>query len=104
MYEPSLRMPLIVRWPGVAKDGRREEALVQNLDLAPTLLEAAGVPIPADVQGESLVPLYDLQRDPDELENLYGRPEVAELTRHLTGELARLEELYAVPPDEAEGS
>ena len=57
MYEPALRLPLIVRWPGVTPEGARVTQLVQNLDLAPTLLEAAGVGVPADVQGASLVPL-----------------------------------------------
>jgi arylsulfatase A-like enzyme len=57
MYEPALRLPLIVRWPGVTPEGLRDQHLVQNLDLAPTFLDVADVPIPGDVQGTSLVPL-----------------------------------------------
>jgi len=57
IYEESLRTPLIVRWPGVVKAGARCNALVQNIDYAPTLLEAAGIVMPGAVQGKSLVPL-----------------------------------------------
>ncbi|MBW3542233.1 MAG: sulfatase [Planctomycetes bacterium] len=57
MYEESLRMPLLVRWPGVVEPGSTCEALVQNLDFAETFLDIAGVEIPADMQGRSLVPL-----------------------------------------------
>lgn len=57
MYEESLQMPLIIKWPGVTTPGSRNQHLVQNLDYAPTLLEAAGVERPADLQGRSLVPL-----------------------------------------------
>jgi arylsulfatase A-like enzyme len=57
MYEESLKMPLIVKWPGVIKPGGRETELVQNLDYAQTFLEIAGAPQPKDMQGLSLVPL-----------------------------------------------
>jgi arylsulfatase A-like enzyme len=57
MYEESLRMPLLVRWPGVVEPGRDDAHLVQNLDIAPTLLAAAGAAVPADMQGRSLLPL-----------------------------------------------
>ena len=57
MYEESLRNPLIVKWPGVVKPGSRCEALVQNIDYTPTILEAAHAPVPPAVQGKSLVPL-----------------------------------------------
>ena len=57
MYEESLAMPLIVRWPGVTAAGAVDEHLVQNLDYAPTFLELAGVDVPSDLQGRSLVPL-----------------------------------------------
>jgi len=57
MYEESFRLPLLMRWPGVATPGARVSALVQNIDLAPTLLEAAGVEVPARLHGESVVPL-----------------------------------------------
>jgi arylsulfatase A-like enzyme len=57
MYEESLRMPLIVRWPGVTEAGSVDEHLVQNLDYAQTFLAAAGVTAPKGMQGDSLVPL-----------------------------------------------
>ena len=57
MYEESLRTPLVVRWPGVVEAGTVAAELVQNLDLAPTLLEVAGVDAPAAMQGRSLVPI-----------------------------------------------
>jgi N-acetylglucosamine-6-sulfatase len=57
MYEESFRMPLVVRWPGVVPPGSTSDALVQNLDFAPTFLEAAGVAVPADMQGKSMVAL-----------------------------------------------
>lgn len=57
MYEESLHTPLIVRWPGVVKAGTENKDLVLNLDLAETFLEAAGVAVPAEMQGRSLLPL-----------------------------------------------
>ena len=57
MYEESLKMPLIVKWPGVTKPGSVNRDLVQNLDYAETFLEVAGARIPADMQGKSLTPL-----------------------------------------------
>jgi arylsulfatase A-like enzyme len=57
IFEESLRAPLLVRWPGVARAGAVNERLVSNLDFAETFLDAAGLPVPADMQGRSLVPL-----------------------------------------------
>ncbi len=57
IFEESLRAPLLVRWPGVARAGGVSPRLVSNVDFAETFLEAAGLPIPADMQGRSLVPL-----------------------------------------------
>src|SRR5262245_59571248 len=57
LFEESLRTPLLVRWPAVAKKGHVSKDLTSTLDFAETFLEAAGVPVPADVQGRSLVPL-----------------------------------------------
>ena len=58
MFEESLSMPFLIRWPGVVASGVRSKALIQNIDYAPTLLEAAGLPIPPDIQGRSLVPVF----------------------------------------------
>lgn len=57
IYEESLRAPLLVRWPGVVKPGSVNADLVSNLDFAETFLEAAGLPVPAEMQGRSFVPL-----------------------------------------------
>ena len=59
MYEESYRMPLLARWPGNIKPGTRSEALTSNLDFAETFLDIAGIEIPDDMQGVSLVPLFD---------------------------------------------
>jgi arylsulfatase A-like enzyme len=56
-YEESARMPLLVSWPKAFPKGKSIDALVQNLDFAPTFLQLAGCDIPADMQGKSLVPL-----------------------------------------------
>ncbi len=57
IYEESLRMPFIVRWPKEIEAGSVDKHLVQNLDYAPTLLDLAGAEIPEAMQGSSLVPL-----------------------------------------------
>jgi arylsulfatase A-like enzyme len=57
MYEECHRTPLLVRYPKAVKAGTRTKALAMNIDFAPTLLEFAGVEIPDDIQGRSLVPV-----------------------------------------------
>jgi arylsulfatase A-like enzyme len=57
MYEPSLRMPFLIRWPGRITAGTVVEAMAINADFAPTLLDLAGQPIPPDMQGRSLLPV-----------------------------------------------
>jgi len=59
MYEESLRSPLIIRYPERIKPKVICDELVQNLDLAPSILEMAGADIPDDMQGQSLVPLFN---------------------------------------------
>ena len=54
IFEESLRAPLLVRWPGVTKPGTITSQIVSNLDFAETFLDAAGVPIPAEMQGRSI--------------------------------------------------
>ena len=153
MYEESLRMPLLVRWPGVVEPGSENEDLVQNLDFAETFLDIAGVNIPADMQGRSLVPilqgktpadwrksiyyhyyeypavhsvkrhygvrtdryklihfyhdideweLYDLEKDPDELNSLYGESEYADVVQQLKSEIKTLQAQYRVPEEHTE--
>ncbi|MEN9385412.1 MAG: hypothetical protein RLZZ185_153 [Bacteroidota bacterium] len=57
IYDESFKTPLMVSWPGKIKPGQKSDALVQNLDFAQTFLDAAGVPAPKDMQGQSLIPL-----------------------------------------------
>lgn len=57
IFEESLRTPLLVRWPGVTKAGSVNDNLVSNLDFGETLLNAANVPVPAEMQGRSFVPI-----------------------------------------------
>lgn len=71
MYEESLKMPLIVSWPGVIKPGSRNTDLVQNLDYAQTFLEMAGAKIPDDMQGQSLVPLLKGKTPDDWRDSIY---------------------------------
>ncbi len=72
MYEPGLRTPLIVRGPGI-KAGIAPEELVANIDLAPTFLDLAGLPIPDSMQGRSLVPLLKGESPDDWRKSLYYR-------------------------------
>jgi arylsulfatase A-like enzyme len=145
MHEPSIRVPLMLRYPKRIPAGTVRSEMVIDTDLAPTLLDLAGVPVPAHMQGKSLVPLanaanpdfrkdyyyeyfewpnpegvrpcrgirteryklihyvmdpqefemYDLQADPGELNNLYGRAEYATLQNDL---MARMEVLRAEIP------
>ena len=152
MYEESLKMPLIVKWPGVTEAGAVNNDLVQNLDYAETFLEMANATIPDDMQGKSLVPLlagetpddwrksiyyhyyeypsvhmvprhygvrneryklmhfyqfgewefYDLETDPDELQNLYENPDYADEIAAMKVELERLRTHYQDDSDVAE--
>jgi arylsulfatase A-like enzyme len=58
MYEPSFRMPFLMRWPGHIRPGTVSESLAVNCDFAPTFLDLAGAQIPADMNGRSLQPLF----------------------------------------------
>ncbi len=86
MYEESFRTPLMVRWPGVVEAGSVNTALSQNIDFAPTLLALAGVIPPADMHGESLVPLLRGEAPPDWRRSLYYHyyefPGVHAVARH----------------------
>lgn len=140
MYEEPLHQPLLVRLPGTIEAGTVHKSMVNHVDLAPTLLEFAGLPTPQDMQGHSLKPilegkaekvrdasyyhfyshgkrlpemigvrtathklihypempkshqweLFDLQQDPDEINNLYHSPEKGALRKHLRERLRTL--------------
>jgi arylsulfatase A-like enzyme len=57
MFEQSYRTPLLIAWPGVTKPGSINSDLVSNLDLAETFLDMAGIAVPSDMQGRSMVPI-----------------------------------------------
>ncbi|MCA9733998.1 MAG: sulfatase [Deferribacteres bacterium] len=146
MYEESLSMPLLVRYPHEIKAGQVSQDIVLNLDFTETFLDFAGAAIPEDVQGESFRPvlhgitpvnwrtsmyyhyyeyphgwhmvkrhygvrtqnyklihfyndinaweLYDLRRDPTEINNLIDDPDYAGVIEALKLELQRLQVKY----------
>lgn len=148
MYQESFHTPLIMRLPkGMDRRGDITE-MVQNIDYAPTFLEIAGVEIPADIQGVSLLPLlkgdkpenwrdalyyhyheypaehavkrhygvsdghhklihfyndidqwelYDLDKDPSEMNNIYGQPGTESITADMRKKLKDLQEQYDDP-------
>jgi len=155
MYEESLRMPFLVRYPGAIRPGAVSSDIVLNIDFAPMFLDYAGVKTPAEMQGRSFRPnlegrtpsnwrtsmyyrywmhnsndhhvpahygvrtkqhkliyyygkplgmkganepattpeweLFDMQKDPREMKNLYNDPAYRGLVDKLTSELARLQ-------------
>jgi arylsulfatase A-like enzyme len=143
MYEESFRTPMIMRYPGVVKPGTTIRQMVMNLDIAPTMLDIAGITLPNEVQGKSMLPLftkgnatwrnelyyhyyettthdvsphfgiktnkyklirfyekvtgwelYDLQKDPHEMNNIYGKTGYEKITAQLKGQLNKLIDQY----------
>jgi arylsulfatase A-like enzyme len=145
MYEESLRMPLLMRYPKKTKAGSVNTDIVQNLDFAPTFLDCAGVQVPEEMQGKSFRQqlvgktqsdwrqsayyhyyeypawhmvkrhygirtqryklmhfyydidaweLYDLEKDPNEINNIYENPEYSEIIKELKEELEKLRQYY----------
>ena len=145
MYEESLKMPLIVRYPKKCPGAVVNKDIVLNLDFAPTFLDYAGADIPEGMQGSSLKPvlsgktpagwrksmyyhyyeypgwhmvkrhygirtkkyklihfyydndsweLYDLQKDPNELNNVYNDSSYKDTVKELKAELVKLREKY----------
>ncbi len=68
-YEGLVRVPLIMSLPGRLLEGLRRRALVELMDIAPTLLELAGEPVPTAMQGRSLLPLLDSPQAEDQHRN-----------------------------------
>ena len=66
LYEESIRIPIIIRGPGIADTGLglKFENLVLNIDIAPTILDIAGIPIPSEMDGMSLYPLLRGENTP----------------------------------------
>ncbi|WP_346237028.1 sulfatase [Niabella insulamsoli] len=63
MYEESFRTPLLIRYPGEVKSGQHNQDFTLNVDIAPTLLDWAGIDIPKDVQGNSMKNLLKHGKD-----------------------------------------
>lgn len=59
LYELGMHVPMIVRWPGVTKPGTRNDALVSFIDMMPTFLDVAGLPVPDYLPGRSLRNLFE---------------------------------------------
>ena len=63
-FEGLVHVPMILSWPERFRRGLHSDALVESVDIAPTLLEAAGLPVPESMQGRSLMPILTGQADP----------------------------------------
>ena len=73
MYEESIRMPFLVRWPAGIKAGTRSDAMGLNIDFAPTFLDVAGLPASPDMQGKSLLPILRGKTPADWRSSMYYR-------------------------------
>jgi len=147
MYEESLQMPCLISYPGLVKRGQEINELTLNIDIAPTLLDFAGVEIPKDIQGCSMKglltndqvvknnwrksayyqyfeypkwhnvqphygvrtnryklihfyynidvwELYDLEKDPYEVMNVYADPNYKDIVKELKAEIVKLQKQY----------
>lgn len=63
-FEGLVHVPMIVSWPGHIAENVRSDGLVELVDIAPTLLEGAGLPVPSGMQGTSLWPILTGKADP----------------------------------------
>jgi arylsulfatase A-like enzyme len=86
MFEESYRTPLLIQWPGVVKAGSVNSDIVSNLDFAETILDMAGVSVPADMQGRSMVPVLKGKTPADwrkeHYYHYYEYPAVHSVKRH----------------------
>ena len=73
MYEESMRMPFLVRYPEMIKPGTHTDEIINNTDFAPTILELAGVRAPGYMQGRSFVPLLHGKTPADWSKSTYYR-------------------------------
>lgn len=65
MYEESLHMPFVMRYPKLIKPNTEVGDMIVNIDFAPTLLDIAGIKKPSDMQGRSILPLFSTQKPKD---------------------------------------
>jgi arylsulfatase A-like enzyme len=71
-YEESIRIPLMVRYPGLSKDpGRKAHQMALNIDVAPTILDILGLEVPSNMQGQSAAPILKAQNAPGRKSWLY---------------------------------
>lgn len=86
IYDESFKTPLMISWPGVIEKGTTNDDMVQNLDFAPTFLDAAGIDIPSDMQGESMTPILKGENEKWTREaayyHYYEYPAVHQVKRH----------------------
>ncbi|MFC4994202.1 sulfatase [Rubritalea tangerina] len=87
MFEQSMKMPFLVRWPKVIKAGTVEQSMIQNIDYGPTFLDLAGAEVPSEMQGQSLVPVFKgEQKAEDARESVYyayyENPGIHNVPRH----------------------
>ena len=73
MYEESLRMPFLIRWPKRIRAGSVSREMILNVDFAPTFLEAAGVPVPTDMQGRGFRSILEGRRPANWRQEMYYR-------------------------------
>ena len=71
MDEVTMQMPFIARWKGVIKPGQRIDSMIQNIDYGPTFIAAAGLPVPEDMQGRSLLPIFKGEEPADWRKSVY---------------------------------
>jgi len=72
LHDPDLNVPLLAWWPGVIKPGGDSRALISGEDIAPTCLEAAGLPVPGRISGVSILPLLRAVAFPAERKLIVG--------------------------------
>ena len=83
LFEESLRAPLVIRAPGMKHAGKATNAIVETIDLYPSLCELAGVPVPKDLSGSSLLPhLEDPEAQGGEAVSYFGSNDTLRTDRH----------------------
>ncbi len=149
MYEESMKMPLLMKYPPMIQPGSKIDQLTQNIDFAPTILDLCGLKVPQSMQGVSFKPLlnndnsktanwrkylyyhyyeypgfhsvyahfgvkgeryklmyfyeqdvwemFDLESDPSEMNNIYGKKGMEKIEKQLKNSLDSLQELYQLP-------
>ena len=107
MHEPSIRIPLAIRYPSAIKPGTRSKRMVLELDIPATILDLAGLPIPPAFQGHSLMPLFKNEDTPWRKDFLYEYyeypgPHSVPKNRGIRTERYKLIEYYEQAPVEYE--